>query len=1036
MQGTASLRELLSQAKKYRMSHLALTEVNGIWGFIRFVQFAREFNIHPIAGVNLITNHDDVILLVENQQGYENMCRIISDVHESTDAHVADLLKSCHEGLFVLAYEEEALKQLTKQIPGTHLFVELRPGVEERTALSLAKQFQLEIVASGDVYFLSPNDQPAHKVLRAIEHNTTLEAVDPGEVKSDAHYFRSEKEMATLFPNSLDAINNAHYLAERCKTDWKFLNTIFPNMDLKSTREASRKLRKLVYAGAEKRYELRNSECGLRNRESIYAKATIGKHQITPICRSLGVGRNNEHRTPNLDPLSPIPHPQSSSSAVTKRIEHELSIITEKGFAPYFLVVWDIVKQTNATIGRGSGAASIVSYCLFITQVDPLKYNLQFERFIHPERVDMPDIDIDFPWDERDDIIDYVFTKYGLHRTAMVSNQVFLQPRSAVREVAKVYGLSNEEIKAVTKRIGWHSRRSDLLHWIENDERFKNLNIDNTLKEILQISEKVMGAFRVSSVHPGGVVIVPDEIRKYVPVLMATKGVQILEWEKDQTEDSGLLKIDLLGNRSLAVVRDTLKQVGVYRSEYVDYHSISSVGDAKTEALMQAGRTMGIFYIESPATRQLLAKAGKVDFEHVVIYSSIIRPAANRFTNLMLERIHGKAWKLQHPDLKFLRESYGIMVYEEQVSMTARVLAGFGYAESDYIRKVISRPALEHLVPLWRNKFIGGMVKRGYTKKLALEMWAMVQSFSGYSFCKPHSASYAMLSFTCAYLKAHFPAEFLAAVVSNQGGFYSAFAYLSEARRWEIAILPPHINRSFKEYRGNKQRIRMGLMSIRNLKQKAVTQILEERKGGDFKSLDDFFHRTDIDLADAMALANASCFAELELELSHQQIAFRIACNYLQSSEEGENMLPPFGEGGLTHEEKIRLERESFGFPISEHPLTPWLPLFTGKIKKARDIPKYVGQTIQLAGVLITTKVTSTRKREPMEFLTLEDETDIYECIMFPDAFGKYGDLLNWEKLFIIRGKVEVSFGVYTITIEKMGSVQKMGEKIRGERVK
>ena len=248
-------------------------------------------------------------------------------------------------------------------------------------------------------------------------------------------------------------------------------------------------------------------------------------------------------------------------------------------------------------------------------------------------------------------------------------------------------------------------------------------------------------------------------------------------------------------------------------------------------------------------------------------------------------------------------------------------------------------------------------------------------------------------------------------------------------------MLPPNINRSFKEYRGNKKRIRMGFMSIRNLKEKAVTQIMDERKGGDFKSLEDFFHRTDLDLADAMALANAGCFAELEREQSHQQIAFRIACHYLQNGEGGD-VLPSFGDKRLTHAEKIRLERESFGFPVSEHPLTPWLPLFVGKIKKARDIPKYVGQTIQLAGVLITTKVTATRKHEPMEFLTLEDETDIYECVMFPDAFAQYGDLLNWEKLLIIRGKVEVSFGVYTITIEKMGSMQRMGENLRKRRQK
>jgi error-prone DNA polymerase len=389
----------------------------------------------------------------------------------------------------------------------------------------------------------------------------------------------------------------------------------------------------------------------------------------------------------------------------------------------------------------------------------------------------------------------------------------------------------------------------------------------------------------------------------------------------------------------------------------------------------------------------------------------------------MLERIHGTPWKLPHPDLEFLNESYGIMVYEEQVSMAARNLAGFGYAESDYIRKVISRPSLEHLVPAWQKKFISGMLKRGYNKKLALNIWDMVQSFSGYSFCKPHSASYAMLSFTCAYLKAHFPAEFLAAVISNEGGFYSSYAYLSEARRWGVIILLPNINRSFREYRGNKNRIRMGFMAIRNLKEKAIPHILDERKNGDFISLEDFFMRTDLNLADAMSLTNAGCFTKLELGLTHQQIAFKIACHYLRGGE-GENILPSFGNGVLSHHKKIRLERESFGFPVSEHPLTPWLPLFAGKIKKAKDIPGYVGKTIRLAGVLIATKVTSTQKRESMEFLTLEDETDIYECVLFPKVFQEFGDILHWETLFIISGTVEESFGVYSVTIEKMASLQ------------
>lgn len=610
----------------------------------------------------------------------------------------------------------------------------------------------------------------------------------------------------------------------------------------------------------------------------------------------------------------------------------------------------------------------------------------------------------------------------------MVASQVFLRPRSAVREVAKVYGLSNEEIKSITKRIGYHRSRTDLARWVSTDPRFVNTHIDDTIIDVLKQSEKIIGAFRYLSVHPGGVIIVPDEIRKYVPVLMAPKGVQIVEWEKDQVEDSGLLKIDILGNRSLAVVRDTIKQINLNygrkkaNSRYVDYHQIQPIGDAKTEELMKAGRTMGVFYIESPATRQLLTKAGVVDFEHVVIYSSIIRPAANRFTTIMLERIHGKPWKLLHPDLNFLKESYGIMVYEEQVSKAARVLAGFGYAEADALRKTMSRDSMQNLIPGWKKKFILKAQKRGYTNKLIEEVWDMIASFVGYSFCKPHSASYAMLSFTCAYLKAHFTAEFLASVISNQGGFYSAYAYLSEARRFGITILPPHINRSNKEYKGKEKKIRMGLMSIKGLQDKAIKSILDERKAGDFQSLDNFLLRVDLGLADAIALTNSGCFDKLESNLSHKEIAYRIAHFYLSDGSTEPITNQPSKEP-LSWNEKRELELKSFGFPISSHPLEPYFETINKWVKKAVDIPKYIGKSIYLAGVYITRKETQTHRRDPMEFLTLEDETEIYECVLFPEVFRKYGDLLHWEKLFLLRGTVEEVFGVFTITIEKLSSI-------------
>ena len=985
MRGLLSLPDLVDLSHSYGMDTLALTDVNGMWGFIRFVQHCKNAGLSPIAGTNLITEKDEAILLAESQYGYENICRSVSAVHNDPNQFIADILKKRCTGLFVLSHHEPTLKKLIEFIPDTHLFIELRPGIQESFSKKLAKKMNLEVVATGDVYFRDPGDHDAHVTLRAIKDNTTLEQIDLKECKSDQHWFRSEADMVKLFPNSLDALNNSRYLADCCKTDWSFINTIFPGLSLKDTHRANKELKDKVYAGAKIRY-----------------------------------GEIDE--------------------SIHRRIQYELGIITQKGFSPYFLIVQDIVQQTRATIGRGSAAASIVSYCLFITQVDPLRYTLQFERFIHPEREDMPDIDVDFPWDERDDVLNYVFNKYGKERTAMVSSQVFLKPRSAIWEVGKVHGLSNEEIKSITKRIGWYASRRDLEHWVRTDPRFANVDLDEMLIRVLCESEKIMGVFRHPSVHPGGVVIVPDEIQKYVPVLMAPKGVQIVEWEKDQVEDSGLLKIDLLGNRSLAVVRDTIQQVNLNhgkkasRNKYIDYHQIQPEGDEKTEELMKAGKTMGVFYIESPATRQLLAKAGVVDFEHVVIYSSIIRPAANRFTNIMLERIHGEPWELIHPDLDFLAESYGIMVYEEQVSMAAMTMAGLGYAEAEALRKTMSRDSMQHLILSWKKKFTEGSLRRGYSPTMIKDVWDMIASFVGYSFCKPHSASYAMLSFTCAYLKAHFTAEFLAAVISNQGGFYSSYAYMSEARRFGVQILPPDINLSHRQWRGRKNTMRMGFMSIKRLQGKAVNMILDERKAGEFDSLDDFLVRVDLDLADAMALTNAGCFNNLVSKITHRELAYRVAGFYLQNGEREPLTASPVNYN-LTAEDQYRMELETFGYPLSVHPVARYRPMLSRRIKYAWDISKFIGQSIYLIGVYITRKEAATRKSAPMEFLTLEDETEIYECVLFPEVFQEFGDMLHWETLFIIRGTVEESFGVYSVTIEKMGSLQQWVRRLNRENI-
>ena len=977
MRSTLTLEELILLNKSQQT--LALTDINTVRGFINFVQFAQSNNMAPIAGVNLITNVDEIIILVENDIGYENMCNIITNYYANPNCSVVEFLKENSTGLFVITYQESLLRYLKYIIPDDRLFIELRPGIQEYSARKLSKKYKLEIIATGDVYFSKPSDHIYHKTLRAIDCNSTLSNLSSNNYKSTEHWFRKEVDMIDLFPSSLDAINNSHYLAKRCKVEWSFINTIFPGLSLKDTFQANKKLREYTYQGAKKRYQKINSQ-------------------------------------------------------LKSRIDYELNLITQKGFGPYFLIVKDIVLQTKSTIGRGSAAASVVSYCLFITQVDPIKYNLSFDRFIHPERMSMPDIDIDFPWDERDDIINYIFRKYGDKRTAMVSNQVFLKPRSAIREVGKVHGLPNEQINSITKRIRFFNFNKKLKTQIRNDSGLNNIDLDEKLKEVLRHSEKILGVFRYSSVHPGGVVIVPDNLSKYVPILNAPKGVQIVEWEKDQVEDSGLLKIDILGNRSLAVVRDTIKQINLTSSsndrEYINYHKIQPVEDEMTREIMRAGKTIGVFYIESPSIRQLMAKAGIVNFEHIIIFSSIIRPAANRFTSLMLDRIHGAPWNLIHKDLSFLSETYGIIVYEEQVSMVLMVMTGVGFEEAKAIRKIISRDVDKSKIDNCKNLFLKKSMKRGYEIDVINQVWEMISSFKGFSFCKPHSASYAMLAFTCAYLKTHFTAEFLASVISNQGGYYSSYAYMSEAKRFGIKIKMPDINNSKYEWVGKNSQIQMGFMSIRRLKKKTIKIILDARKSGDFESLNDFLFRVKIDLSDAMALTNAQCFKKLCNEKNHREIAYIVAEFYLNNDNNEPLSNGPIKEE-LTKSELYQLECHTFGYPVSTHPLDLYRSFISKNISFACDIPKRVGKSIYLLGVYITSKDTTTDENEQMKFLTLEDETEIYECVLFPKIFLELGDVVQWETLFVLRGKVKKTFGVHTVIVDRIGSLTDWMRKIK-----
>jgi DNA polymerase-3 subunit alpha/error-prone DNA polymerase len=722
---------------------------------------------------------------------------------------------------------------------------------------------------------------------------------------------------------------------------------------------------------------------------------------------------------------------------VVDRLEHELLIIEKMGFSSYFLVVQDIVSRSPRICGRGSGAASLVAYSLGISNVCPIKHNLYFERFLNPGRSDPPDIDVDFAWDERDEVLHSVLKQYKGH-AALVCNHVAFQPRMAIREVAKVFGLTDPEIGRVTQRLPWFWREihmdDDLLPQLKNLPKLGKFDFPEPWDQIIHTARRIIGIPRYLSVHPGGVVITPDPLYNYVPMEIAPKQVPIIQWEKDGAEHGGLVKIDLLGNRSLGVIRDAIANLKDNGTDFDEKHW-EPEDDAATQATVAGGNTMGCFYIESPAMRLLQKKTKIGDFEHLVIHSSIIRPAANEFIREYIRRLHGGQWAPIHPLLAdVLEETYGIMVYQEDVAKTAVALAGFSHAHADGLRKIMSKKDKARKLGHYKERFIAGAKARGVSHEQIHAVWDMMMSFSGYSFCKPHSASYARVSFQAAYLKTHYPAQFMAAVISNQGGFYSTFAYVSEARRMGVKILPPDVNESDIRWKGRAGAMRVGLLSIKHVSTDTRRRIVAGRKSKPYRDIMDFLERVQPDDAEARSLIHAGAFDSLHPKESRASLLWELVrWQKSRSHRSGAGDLfnvgravpkPSFPPENET--ERLRHEFSALGFLCDRHPMVLYADVLKKqKILKARDLPRFTGRHVCIAGLLITGKVVHTKHGEPMEFLTFEDETGLVETTFFPKAYRNFCAILDRSRPFILYGKVEEDYGAVTLTVKRVNGIPK-----------
>ncbi len=966
LEGVHSPEEIIRYSEEAGYSSVLIADTNNLYGLAEILSLRKEHKKKIFTGTYLKypdrEKNLSVLAIPVSDTGFSNLCYLISVINTEKNLSTEEftnLIKERNSGLIIISSDLRLSRILRDSTENIFFGI----GTGNIRLYPLIRAEGIKPVIYRETIFLSGRDIFTGIVLRCIAHKKRFDEMKHLYYQLKDSVLLPSKVTETRFAHIKEAFVNMNSIESLLfRAEYNFAR-ILPGSDIK---DAPGRLTQLAFEGAKARYKV-----------------------IT--------------------------------AGIEKRLCYELDIISKKGYAGYFLLVRDIVEKSHLTCGRGSAAASLVSYCLGITNVDPVRHNLMFERFLNPERSDPPDIDIDFAWDEREKVINYIFEKYK-DRVAQVSNHNSFSNRLAIREVARVFGFSEAEINRIVKRISLHHGNSSNTHFEEPEGKICRRE---PVKTISGIARLICNNIRHISTHCGGIVISDRDIKETVPVGITGGGKYVMQWDKDDIENLNIIKIDVLGNRSLAVIRDAKEMIKRNYGTDIDKRGIIFEEDPKTLELIKEGKTIGVFYIESPAMRQLQRKTGVSDFEHIVIHSSIIRPAANRYINEYVERLKGKPYRPLHPALSdLLSETYGIMCYQEDVMKAAIQVAGFSYEEADRLRKTLSKKHRAEKIQYYREKFLEGGRKNGTPDTILTEIWAMIESFGGYSFCKPHSASYAQVSFMSAYIKAHFPAEFIASVIRNKGGYYPVFAYISEARRMGIRVNPPDINVSETGATACGDSVWLGFDDIISLSREVSHNIVKEREErGYYTSLENFLERNPhIDFCDIRRLILSGAFDRtegiknrpailLKSEILSKGKAGSLLKNYPRTFAE----LPPYSD-----EQLIRYEYEMFGFPLSVHPVSMIgkKDLPCGTIT-AKDIDRATGRFVRIAGLPITSKPVQTRTKELMEFVTFEDETGIFEAVFFPDAFRSCHNTISDGLPLLLTGRVEDDHGAVYLNCHK-----------------
>lgn len=1039
LDGAARIDDLAAHAAGLGMKALALTDHGVMYGVVPFYRACVRHGIKPIIGCEMYVTTGSrfdkgsrkdhpiyhLILLAKNETGYRNLMKLCTIGHlegfhykpridpESLAAHAEGLicLSSCLKGEIsqhLLNGNRDMAKEAAlryRGVFGDDFYMELQDhGLldQKKVALEmieLARETGIPLVATNDVHYLRAEDAAVQDVLLCIGTGKTVDDADRMRMHTDQMYMKSAEEMARLFRHVPEAIANTVRIADQCELELKLGRAALPAFrPVPEGMSSASYLAELCRNGLEARY------------------AGRPEWQSDPAFR-----REAE-----------------------ERLAYELSVIDSMGFSDYFLIVWDFVRFAHERgirtgPGRGSAAGSLVAYVLRITDVDPLKYKLLFERFLNPERVSMPDIDIDFNDERRDEVIAYVAAKYGEEHVAQIITFGTMAARAAVRDVGRALNVPYAEVDRAAKLIPNQPGMTLEAALKASPELREACEKQPRTGEMIRMALKVEGMPRHASTHAAGVVISGAPLTDYVPLQAGGENTVLTQYSMEHLEAIGLLKMDFLGLRTLSIIERTLGWIREMYGEEIDFRAVAD-DDPKTYAMLSRGETTGIFQLESAGMRRVLKELRPSAFEDIVSVNALYRPGPMEFIPQYIRGKHGLAEvEYPHPALKpILADTYGIIVYQEQIMQIASVMAGFSLGEADLLRRAVSKKKRE-VLDEQRAHFVDGSLKQGYTAEEANRVYDMIVRFADYGFPRAHAAAYSVLAFQTAWLKAHYPVPFMASMLASVTGNQRKTAeYVDECRRMGIRVLPPDLNESGVTFTPVADAIRFGLASIKNVGTQAIEALLAERKNGPFRSLLDLCRRVDLRVvnkrvlesliqagaADSLPGHRAQLLGALE-ETVETALKWRKEREELQIDLFGFDETPnwevempevrPF-----TAAQQLEFERELLGLYLSGHPLDnreeELAPLGLDRLVELSEAPD--GSSAVTAAMIVSLKPFTNRKGQSMAFLELEDRIMRVEAVVFPSVWKRTAGKLAKGGLVVVQAVVQQQDDDFKLLVE------------------